>query len=251
MNSSIFDSHFHIIPNGYPLIENNGYLPDFYSAKNYKRDLNTLTLLGGVVVSGSFQGFDQSYLLHTLKTLGKKFFGVANIPLDSSDKEIQQLHEGGVRAVRFNFKRGKSIDSADILRLAKKVYDQAGWHSEFYIENKNIAQYQSLFSDLPKFSIDHLGLSQEGLSCLLKLVESGAHVKATGFGRIELDPLEAMKKIHAINPNALMFGSDLPSTRARRPFSINDIRLIEDNFDKNDIENILFKNALDFYTVVS
>ena len=76
-------------------------------------------------------------------------------------------------------------------------------------------------------SVDHLGLSKEGLPNLLELVENGVRVKATGFGRIDFDPIYAMKEIYAINPDALMFGTDLPSTRAKRPFEFSDIDLIK------------------------
>ena len=50
-------------------------------------------------------------------------------------------------------------------------------------------------------------------------------VKATGFGRVNFDPIPIMKKVFQINPHSLMFGTDLPSTRAKTPFSKNDINL--------------------------
>ena len=36
--------------------------------------------MGGAVVSGSFQGFDQSYLLDALDQLGPSFVGVTQLP---------------------------------------------------------------------------------------------------------------------------------------------------------------------------
>ena len=56
-----------------------------------------------------------------------------------------------------------------------------------------------------------------------------------------------MKRIHAINPEALMFGTDLPSTRANRPFSIHDVTLIREHFGPTDAHRILVQNATDFY----
>jgi predicted TIM-barrel fold metal-dependent hydrolase len=40
-------------------------------------------------------------------------------------------------------------------------------------------------------------------------------------------PAMAMEKFAEANPDALMFGTDLPSTRARRPFEPADIELVE------------------------
>jgi hypothetical protein len=48
-------------------------------------------------------------------------------------------------------------------------------------------------------------------------------VKATGFGRVDLD-VEAT--LRALDPSALLFGTDLPGTRARRPFARADLDLV-------------------------
>jgi len=75
-----------------------------------------------------------------------------------------------------------------------------------------------------------LGLSKEGLLGLYYWAEKGEKIKATGFGRIDFDPILAMKKIYEINTMALLFGTDLPSNRAQKPFPGKDIDLIKDNF---------------------
>ena len=59
-------------------------------------------------------------------------------------------------------------------------------------------------------------------------------------------PLREPHPIHLVDPNALMAGTDLPSTRAKRKFSIDDLNLIADNFGE-DAELILYKNAQTFY----
>lgn len=105
----------------------------------------------------------------------------------------------------------------------------------------------STIEKLPAISIDHIGLSEEGLPHLLKLVDKGVHVKATGFGRVELNVEKALKSIHEINPDALMFGTDLPSTRAKRPFEYGDIELIQLLFDDHAFDKILYTNALKWY----
>ena len=44
-----------------------------------------------------------------------------------------------------------------------------------------------------------------------------------------------------------MFGTDLPSTRAKRPFEQADIKLIEQLFDKEAANKILYANAQQWY----
>ena len=60
-------------------------------------------------------------------------------------------------------------------------------------------------------------MTVEGFEDLKALVKQGVYVKA-GFGRIEVEPIAAIKELIDINPDAIMFGTDLPSTRAKRPF---------------------------------
>lgn len=160
---------------------------------------------------------------------------------------LLDLHKKGVRALRFNVKRGGSEDLSKLDYFARRVHDLAGWHSELYIDAKDLPDIAPTLEKLPAISIDHLGLSEEGLPYLLKLVEKDVRVKATGFGRVELDVENALKSIYATNPEALMFGTDLPSTRAKRPFVYADVELIHELFDAMAAEKILYQNAMNFY----
>ncbi|SPU38913.1 amidohydrolase 2 [Lysinibacillus capsici] len=243
----IFDAHFHIIDFNFPIIENQGYTPPSYVVEDYQKDTVRLQIAGGAIVSGSFQGFDQAYLLKALKQLGPTFCGVTQLPNTVTDDEIVHLHNNGVRALRFNSRRGGSEDLSQLETFARRVYDLVGWHSELYIDAKEIPEIASTIEALPAISIDHLGLSEEGLPHLLKLVDKGVRVKATGFGRVELDVKHALQAIYNANPDALMFGTDCPSTRAKRPFNYGDVELIQQLFDQQAADKILYKNELQWY----
>ena len=243
----LFDAHFHIIDNNFPLIPSHGYLPDEFRVSDYKTKTEDLKISGGAVVSGSFQGFDQDYLISALNKLGSDYVGVTQLPVNTPDEELLQLNDLGVRAVRFNVERGGSEKLENLEHLALRVNELAGWHTELYIDSSKLKSLYFLLKDLPAVSIDHLGLSKLGFETLLKLVESGVKVKATGFGRVDFDVKTALKEIVSVNPNALMFGTDLPSTRAKRPFRVEDLNLIKESFDKEVCNKIFYENALDFY----
>lgn len=243
----VFDAHLHIIDPRFPLQENNGYLPPTFTIEDYLDRVAHLGVKGGAVVSGSFQGFDQSYLQVALASLGPTFVGVTQIPHETSDDEIHYLDSVGVRAVRFNVRRGGSADLDHLDRLARRVHEIAGWHVELYIDSRELPDLHATLSRLPAVSIDHLGLSADGLPHLLRLVEAGARVKATGFGRIDLDPADAMRRILDTNRHALMVGTDLPSTRAPRPFSDDDLTSLADFLDPQELEDVLWNNAAAHY----
>lgn len=99
-----------------------------------------------------------------------------------------------------------------------------------------------------RISIDHLGLSAAGLPRLLDAVDRGIRVKATGFGRLSLNVADALRRIDAVNPQALMFGTDLPGTRAPRAFTAEDLDVISDTLG-DDASQRLSDNARSWYRI--
>ncbi|MDP8971730.1 MAG: amidohydrolase family protein [Actinomycetota bacterium] len=243
----VFDGHLHIIDPRFPLVPNKGYLPDPFTVEDYLEKTKTLDLVGGAVVSGSFQAFDQSYLIDALERLGPSFVGVTQLPTTVTDEEVLRLHAVGVRAVRFNLYRGGSGSLDHLERLALRVHDLAGWHVELYVDSKDLPELEARLAALPRVTIDHLGMTSNGYLVLLRLVERGVKVKATGFGRVRLDASEALREIAAVDPGALIFGTDLPGTRAERPFEESDIDLILESLGEPMADGVLRENALDWY----
>ena len=243
----VFDSHFHIIDRRFPLVPNQGYLPDDFTCDDYLKRTGSMALAGGAIVSGSFQAMDQSYLVDALSTLGPGFVGVTQLPATVSDDEVLRLDALGVRAVRFNIKRGGSERVEHLDEMARRVYELARWHVELYVDSGELANLEAALVALPAVSIDHLGLSKSGFRRLLSLVERGVRVKATGFGRVDFDVKEALKDICSANPDALMFGTDLPSTRAPRPYLDEDLLLVVDTLDEGLARKVLHDNASAFY----
>lgn len=244
---SIFDAHFHIIDPRFPLVPNSGFLPPPFTVDSYLRRAAPLGITGGAVVSASFQGVDQHYLRDALTRLGPSFVGITQLPADVSDAEILDLNQQGVRGLRWNLRRGGSPPLADLERLGHRVFDLAGWHVELYVESSDLEQLFDRIVALPGVTIDHLGLCSEGLKTLLRLVERGVKVKASGFGRVDFDVAKVLRHIASVDPTALLFGSDLPSTRAARPFRNEDIKTLRTALGTRLARQALYENAVEFY----
>jgi predicted TIM-barrel fold metal-dependent hydrolase len=245
----LFDSHFHVIDPRFPLVPNEGYLPPRFTSADYLARMKGAELAGGAVVSGSFQAFDQGYLRAALQELGPGFVGVTQLPQTVSDEEILSLDAAGVRAVRFNVRRGGSEGLHALETMARRVYDLARWHVELYIDSRELGALRPLLEELPAVSIDHLGLSRAGFDVLLRLAERGARVKATGFSRVDFDVAPAMRELYDANRSSLMFGTDLPSTRAPVTYSQADLELVLETFTSVEAERVLVANATSFYRV--
>jgi len=246
---SLFDAHFHIIDPRFPIVENNGYIPDPFTSHDYLTRLDGIQLMGGVVVSGSFQSYDQAYLIDALKTLGPKYVGVVQLAPIVTEDQLIKLHQAGVRAFRINLKRNGNEQLQYLEVMAKRIFEIVGWHVELYIDSANLIDLYQTLINLPAVCIDHLGLSKVGFNTLLKLAEHNVHVKASGFGRIDFDVTAAMKELYSANSSCLMFGTDLPSTRSPRPYQDSDIKLVTEAFESEAVNNILCKNALEFYKI--
>ena len=247
MRAPVFDTHFHIVEPRFPVLENQGFLPPRFTVEDYLERTAGLGIGGGTVVAGSFQGVQTDYMYDALEKLGPTFVGVIQLQATVSDEEIIRLNAAGVRAVRFNLVRGGSAGIEDLDRLARRVHDVAGWHTELYAYAAELEPIFETVAHLPKLSIDHLGMTQAGLPTLLKLAERGAKVKATGFGRTGVDVPTALRELARISPDCLMFGTDLPSQRARRPFLPSDMDLISETLEPELAHKVFRDNAVAFY----
>lgn len=246
---SVFDAHLHIIDPRFPLIANAGFLPKPFTVADYTDRVRSLGVDGGVVVSGSFQGTDQDYLTAALRELGSGWVGVTQLPLHATDEYIIELNRAGVRGLRFNLRRA-AIDIVTMTQHAIRAHELVGWHVEMYVDGTMLASLEPVVSKLPALSIDHLGMAEEGLPYLLNLVDRGTRVKASGFGRLSFDIRNALRRIHAVNPTALMFGTDLPAARAARAFRRSDIDVIADVVG-DDLPAVLAGNAREFYRLTA
>ena len=249
MERLLFDSHCHIIDHRFPIVANQGYVPPEFRLDDYLARAKPLGVAGGAVVSGSFQAFDQTYLLDLLPRLGAGWAGVTQIPADLPDGEIMKLAGIGVRALRFNLFRGNIASVDDIAALARRAHAAAGWHAEIYADAAALKPHVAVLARLPQISIDHLGMTEAGRPVLLELVDAGCKVKATGFGRVQLDVPKTLEAIARRNPHALVFGTDIPSTRAKRPFETADIDLVERVLGAELARRAFWNNPLELYRV--
>ncbi|MCG8337795.1 MAG: amidohydrolase family protein [Proteobacteria bacterium] len=243
----VFDAHFHIIEPQFPLVSNNGYLPDFFPITEYRKRTDRYNLVGGAIVSGSFQSVDQTYLVHALKVLGDGFIGVTQLRETATDEELIDLDKSGIKGVRFNLRRGGSENAEKIKSFGQRIYDLVGWHTELYVDSRELSPIIPLLENLPAVSIGHLGLSAAGLPNILKLVKRGVRIKATGFGRVDFDVANAMQDICSIDDNCLIFGTDLPSTRVDQPYSHRDFELIVNALGIETAKKVFYDNAMNFY----
>ncbi len=245
----LFDAHMHIFDPAFPTPGNQGFVPEPFTAGAYRARTASLGIVGGAVVAASTQGTDPTPLLAAAEALGPGFVVVAEAHPGQGEQDFAALAEAGVRGVRFNLVRGGAFDVPTMLAHAR-LAATFGLHAELYADAAILGPYAGALASLPAgLALDHLGMTEAGLPVTLDLARAGVRVKATGFGRVSLDVAHALEKLADAAPGALMAATDLPSTRARRPFEEADLALIARILGPDRARAAFHDNAAAFYRV--
>jgi len=226
--TAIIDAHFHIFDPRFPAPGHDGYAPPVFTVAQYRAAVSGLGVTGGVLVTASTHGLDPAPLLAALEELGPGFVAVAAADPAMPDAGLRELAARGVRGLRFNLYRGMVQTPPEAaLDFADHAHAVAGLHAQVYADAATLRPLLPRLRGMAtRLVIDHLGMTEAGLPVVLELAAAGARVKATGFGRVALEVAPALERIAAAAPGALIFGTDLPSTRARRPFEPADMALL-------------------------
>lgn len=158
------DAHCHVFgpANVFPFAPERKYTPcDATKTKLFElRDY--LGFKKNVIVQASCHSKDNRALVDALEHSNGKAKGVAFVGDDVSEKELQWMHDAGVRGVRFNFlKRLVDITPREELdRIVAKV-KLFGWHIVIYFEMQDLPDFEEFFRSIPTtVVVDHMGTPQ-------------------------------------------------------------------------------------------
>ena len=111
-----------------------------------------------VIVQASCHGTDNAAILNAITQSQGKARGVAVVDPAIRDEELEWLHEGGMRGIRFNFLK-RLVDNAPkdkFLEVAARL--PAGWHVVIYFEADILEELRPFIDAIPvPLVIDHMG----------------------------------------------------------------------------------------------
>lgn len=224
------DCHAHVCgpESRYPYAANRLYTPHDALPSDFRAMLDSLGVERGVLVQPSIYGTDNRALLDALAADPARLRGVAVVPFDIPVKEIEALHEAGIRGVRQNIvdlKDGKGVLPLKHLESLAKKIAPFGWHVEFLM---HVDEFPDLERQLADFPVDvvfgHLGyvstakgVDEPGFQGLLKLMKRRkAWVKMTAPYRLTLSEMpypdadKFARTLVAAVPEQLVWGTDWP-----------------------------------------
>jgi 2-pyrone-4,6-dicarboxylate lactonase len=231
------DSHCHVFGPGqeFPYAPERKYTPCDASKDQLFTLRDHLGFSKNVIVQATCHGADNSALVDALKHSNDKARGVATIKRNITDEQLQELHEAGVRGVRFNFVK-RLVDftpKEELLEIAHRI-KALGWHIVIYFEAVDLPELWDFFTALPTVVVvDHMGrpdVSQavDGpeFSLFIKLMTEHTNIwsKVTCPERLSVtgpkalngepnpyqDVIPFAKKIVELFPDRVLTGTDWP-----------------------------------------
>jgi len=226
------DCHVHVIgpKPRFPLAADRRYTPMDALAGDLAAMLKRLGLERVVLVQPSFYRTDNSCMLDAMAQI-KGSRGVAVLPQQATDDELDALDDAGIRGLRVNIATAGTTSFDTIRRhieAAAALSERHGWHVQIFVAAELLEPLLPVLLALPvSTAIDHFGLIAPGsgpgpeispLRALLRLLESGKiWVKISGAYRTAADAFDPglgplAKALCKANPDRVVWGSDWPHT---------------------------------------
>lgn len=222
------DAHCHVFGPGarFPYAANRSYTPPDAPKEKLAALHKHLGLSRAVLVQASCHGADNSAVLDAIASSNGAWRGVGMVGKDVTDQELETLHAGGVRGVRFNFVA--HLGGAPDLKAVEGVLARIaplGWHVVLHLDAGDILTYRDFLNRLRvPFVIDHMGrvvakhgLEQQPFRLLLELMRNElAWVKVSGPERISSagkpfhDAIPFARTLIETAPERVLWGTDFP-----------------------------------------
>jgi len=224
------DCHAHVFPPEFALPPGPGNKPEPYqrvSRQDYVRILAQHGFTHGVLSQPSGYQHDNRAMLDAIAHGNGRIKGIADVPYDIDDANLDALERQGVIGHRFNLVdlgRRTELMRPDAQRLLERLRER-GWWAEIHAHGPWYADLMPLLSRGNKLLLCHmgrpqidLGLEEPGFQRVLELGRSGLAVaKLTGVGRYSREPMPhadadpfVAAVLEAFTPARCIWGSDWP-----------------------------------------
>ena len=174
------DCHMHIYDESYPLAPTATFKPPNAPVPAYREVQRELGLTRVVVIQPTGYGEDNRCTLAGMAALGANARGIAVLPPDVADAELQRLHGLGMRGVRFMMLPGGVLPWSALEPTAARIAP-LGWHIGLQLDGRELPQRESMLAKLPgTIVVDHVGkflepvpVESEAFASLCRLLGRG------------------------------------------------------------------------------
>ena len=224
------DAHCHVFGPGnvFPYAAERKYTPCDAPKEKLWELRDHLGFERNVIVQATCHGADNRALVDAMRHSDGRARGVASVRRNVSDEELQELHDAGVRGVRFNFvKRLVDVLPHDMLLEIGERIQRFGMHLVVYFESQDLPELYNFLASLPGTVVfDHMGrpdvardLPNDEFDLFLRLLEQHenlwtkvscpdrlSHVGPPGYA----DVVPFAKRVVETFPERVLWGTDWP-----------------------------------------
>jgi len=222
------DAHCHVFgPMAeFPFSAKAKYLPEDATPEMLFALRDRLGFAKNVIVQASCHGTDNGATLNAIARSDGKARGVAVVDPEISEEQLQALHAGGMRGIRFNFLK-RLVDDAPkdkFLEVAGRL--PKGWHVVIYFEADILEDLRPFIDAIPvPLVVDHLGRPDvtqgpdgPDMRAFRRLLESRGDIWFKPTCPDRLDPTgdpwnafaEAVRPLVEDYPDRCIWGTDWP-----------------------------------------
>jgi predicted TIM-barrel fold metal-dependent hydrolase len=225
---SACDAHCHIFGPGakFPYDPKASYQPPDAPFEALQRLHSMLGFERAVIVHASCHGPDMRVTLDAIARSKGNYRGTAIIDERYTEKDFERMHEGGIRAVRFNFV--KHLGGRPDLSFFEKTIQRIrplGWHLVLHLDAEDLVEFDAMFRSVPiPMVIDHMGrvkaaagLEQKPFKVLLEWMKNDKFwVKVCGPERVSslgppfTDAVPFARALIEAAPERILWGTDWP-----------------------------------------
>ncbi|HGG05867.1 MAG TPA: 2-pyrone-4,6-dicarboxylate hydrolase [Aliiroseovarius sp.] len=180
-----------------------------------------------VIVQATCHGHDNRAMMDACRAADGRARGVASVGADVSEDALHEMHNAGVRAVRFNFvKRLVAATPHEVFRAIADRIQPLGWHIVVYFEAADLEDLIPFLTSLPgKILVDHMGrpdvtkgVNHPDFQRFVTLMQDNSNIwskvtcpeRLTGQGPPYDDVVAFGAEIVARFPDRVLWGTDWP-----------------------------------------
>jgi predicted TIM-barrel fold metal-dependent hydrolase len=160
------DAHCHVFGPAakFPYAPDRSYTPPDAPVEQLRKLHAHLGISRAVIVHASCHGSDMAVTLDAIASSGNQYRGVAVVEDAVTDAELQRLHDGGIRGIRFNFvKHLGGVPDLQVFYRLLGAHQAARLAHRAALRCRDLLEQRELLSriDVP-FIIDHMGRVKAG-----------------------------------------------------------------------------------------
>jgi predicted TIM-barrel fold metal-dependent hydrolase len=154
------DCHMHIYdPARFPMAPSPRVPPTDAAVPQYRLLQRRIGTSRVVIVTPRNYGTENRVTVDAIAQLGPNARGVAVLYPTVTDTELKQLHDAGVRGIRFSLSDpATAVVALDMVAPLSKRAADLGWHVQFNVDGQQVVEWADLLRSLPsQLVFDHLG----------------------------------------------------------------------------------------------